>query len=385
MRFINQPRGGVLGEELQEILNHRADNGFEFFYIIVAYVKKSGVTRLQPHMEQFKRDGGKIKAVVGISQKNTSFQGLKLLLPICDEIYVYHNEIPDYTFHPKIYFFEKEGEKAVAFIGSSNLTAGGLYGNYEANMSCEYDLTNRDDADEFQKIKSMFSSYSDTSSPCCKKLTPEFLQQIKTEYLSDEEEETRRMPSRPSSLGTGRQKVFGSETFRIPKAIVTKKLKKPAIVPPAGIGKPPTRGRLVWAKKNLPPSDVQHYKEGTNPTGGLRLTQAWWKVDGRGINQTTYFRDDLFGGFNWKIEKSSPFVEVAEVLFNFKILGKNRGVHQLKIRHKPSGEASQGNYTTLLSWGKLGGLIEKLNLVGRDFLLYAPLKGKKEPFYIEII
>ena len=142
------------------------------------------------------------------------------------------------------------------------------------------------------------------------------------------------------------------------------------------------KGRLLWKKPKLPASDVLYEKTGTNPTGGLRFTQAHWEVMGVIIDQTTYFRG-LFKNFNWVVEKTDPFVETTHVLFNVIILDRNVGIHSLTIRHKPSGEASQGNYTTILSWGELGDLIRTSNLLGKDFYLYAPANGQKEPFYIE--
>lgn len=221
MTLVNQPKENCLGDELKNILENRPSNGFDFFCIIVAYAKRSGVVRLNPSLEKFKHDGGKIKAIVGIDQGNTSFQGLEQLLPLCDEAYVYHNETFDHTFHPKIYFFEKEGEKALVFVGSNNLTAGGLYSNYETAVSQEYTLTRQDDIEKFQRIKSMFNFYSNTSSACCKRLTPELLQQIKDDYLSDEARDSRARSSQASSRGVKRQRIFGLEHLRVPPPIVT--------------------------------------------------------------------------------------------------------------------------------------------------------------------
>ena len=143
-------------------------------------------------------------------------------------------------------------------------------------------------------------------------------------------------------------------------------------------------GPLLWKKTDLPASDVQSAKLGTHPTGGLRLTQASWEVDGGTIDQTEYFREIPFGGFDWRLERTSPRVEVTKVLFNVRIMGNDAGQYLLQIRHKPSGEAGQGNYTTSLSWGELGEVIRDSDLKGKTFSLHAPAKRQKEPFYIEI-
>jgi len=217
MKIINQPREDVIGEKLKDILNNVSVNGFNLFYIMVSYVKKSGVIRLKPYIDNFRGDGGEVKAIAGIDQKNTSFQGLSKLFPICDELYVYHSENLTQTFHPKVYAFEKKDEKAIVFIGSNNLTAGGLYTNYEISSFYEYDLTLSEDAAEFSKIKSIFESYSDTSSSLCKKLTTELIEQLNSEgYLSDENKEIRELFSSKSSRDRERIKIFGSEVFRPP-------------------------------------------------------------------------------------------------------------------------------------------------------------------------
>ncbi|MCF8248744.1 MAG: hypothetical protein K9J37_02470 [Saprospiraceae bacterium] len=149
----------------------------------------------------------------------------------------------------------------------------------------------------------------------------------------------------------------------------------------AGAKVPSTLGELVWAKYNLPKSDVQiPAREGTNPTGGIRLTQADYLVDGKAIDQTTYFRN-VFGDFKWKIASQAPYVEVALVPFEITIKGKFIGKFNLEIRHKPSGEAGQGNYTTSISWGEAGEEIREAYLVGANLELYRPSK-KGEPFQI---
>jgi hypothetical protein len=78
----------------------------------------------------------------------------------------------------------------------------------------------------------------------------------------------------------------------------------PAIVP----------GSLVWRKTRLPASDVQ--RQQGNPTGGLRLTQARFAgPGGETIDQTTYFRQELFGFLPWRGIRSNPYVEATDVPF----------------------------------------------------------------------
>jgi hypothetical protein len=144
-------------------------------------------------------------------------------------------------------------------------------------------------------------------------------------------------------------------------------------------------GPLIWEKPKLPKSDAQQVKAGTHAVGGLRLTQSGFKVSGKVINQTKYFRESIFNNLNWKKIKTKPLVETAECEFQIKVLGNDLGLHNLTIRHKPSGEAGQGNYTTLISWQKVSGQIQKANIAGKTLRLYGPPAGQKSPFLIEVI
>lgn len=144
-----------------------------------------------------------------------------------------------------------------------------------------------------------------------------------------------------------------------------------------------THGRLLWEKPKLDASSVLHTsRSGTHAVGACRLTKAGFKVDGELIDQTTYFRHDVFGAFTW--EDVTAKSERIWVEFDVTILGKRLGIRTLQIRHKPSGEAGQHNYTTSLHWGKLGKTVRDMDLVGKRLCLYAPAKGTKEPFFLEI-
>jgi hypothetical protein len=140
------------------------------------------------------------------------------------------------------------------------------------------------------------------------------------------------------------------------------------------------RGPQRWEKK-LTATDAQ--RQIGNPTGDIRLTKAGWKVNGKLIDNTTYFRYVVFGGCNWT--RKDEKVEEALVPFDVKILGKSYGVNTLVVSHKPSGEADQHNYTTGIQWGTLAYLTRQVNLTNKLLRLYAPPAGREEPYFIEIL
>ena len=53
------------------------------------------------------------------------------------------------------------------------------------------------------------------------------------------------------------------------------------------------------------------------------------------------------------------------------IRGTDYGIHNFELSHKPSGEAGQHNYTTILRWGReFNQIIARENLTGAIFSLY---------------
>jgi hypothetical protein len=182
-------------------------------------------------------------------------------------------------------------------------------------------------------------------------------------------------------------KVSIPARFSVSKKTRRNRLSKPGVKARGATPLPATvisQGQLIWEKKDLPATDVQ--RQQGNPTGSLRLVQKKWEVEGKKIDQTTYFRKVIFGKLNWTIGTHKPIKrETALITFVVRILGEDYGERKLVVSHKPSGEARQRNFTTALHWGDLASTIKELNLVGKTFRLYAPPENQQEPFFIEII
>jgi hypothetical protein len=117
----------------------------------------------------------------------------------------------------------------------------------------------------------------------------------------------------------------------------------------------------VWSKSNLPVGDVQ-LLENSHASGVLRLTQADY-----GIDQTTYFRDQIFAELAWYPIDGKEMANAS-----FRIITENidHGIFNLAISHKPSWESQQNNYTTGLHWGDALGIVQNIALVGKKLSLY---------------
>jgi HKD family nuclease len=136
MLFINQPSHLRAGDW---ILDHISEVAYTRLQAAVAFVQYSGVARIETPLRNFLESGRTARFVVGIDGNGTSEEGLRSLLSVVadrGEIWVLHNPNQRETpiFHPKVFIFEAP-KHSDALIGSSNLTKGGMFTNYEAAIA----------------------------------------------------------------------------------------------------------------------------------------------------------------------------------------------------------------------------------------------------------
>jgi len=387
---VLQPSNVKMGETINNLLSSQ-DPFYNNVWLVSAFANAQAIQRMTPSILKSKERGANLNIVVGFDVKSTSAEALKKINALGVNSILVHNARGGHTFHPKIYVFEAAGQRAEVFVGSSNLTDGGLYTNYEASSQTTFEFPADDEA--YAQFISSLEPYLKPTGPIVQVLTRELIDLLVARGDVPSEKEIRQSQAKvlkPKKKAGIPKSPFGSEKIERPPT-----LKKSARKPPAGskatirgrvssiqVSGQPNAGELLWQKRNLPASDVQ--RQSGNVIGGLRLTQADWKVSGNPIDQTTYFRNTVFGHLLWQTWKTKPFNEKAETNFDVYLLGKNYGTHRLMISHKPSGEAGQRNYTTILHWGNLAETIRRLNLVGKTFNLYSPPKGQAEPFVIEV-
>ena len=130
IKTIHQPFDEQLGSILSRMLR---SGSYTNFTAVTAFAKNSGVLRLMPALKSFKQDhGGRLCFFIGVDLGGTSYEALLSLLEIADELAVIHTEDQvQQSFHPKLYSFFG-GPNAAVIIGSNNLTAGGLWHNFES-------------------------------------------------------------------------------------------------------------------------------------------------------------------------------------------------------------------------------------------------------------
>jgi HKD family nuclease len=387
---VLQPSNAEMGEIIKNLLSSQ-EPIYNNIWLVSAFANAQAIQRISPSILAAKARGANINIIVGFDVKSTSAEALKKINSLGVNSALVHNARGGHTFHPKIYLFEASGEKAEVFIGSNNLTDGGLYTNYEASTRTTFEFPA--DNEEYIQFFSSLEIYLHPSGNTAQVLTKELIDILVARGEVPNEKEIRKSQAKvlkPKTKVGIPKSPFGVEKIKRPptlkksvKRTSTTVSKTSARIRPAKVSSLPETGELLWQKTKLPASDVQ--RQSGNVTGGLRLTQAGWTVSGNPIDQTTYFRNDVFGYLTWSVWKERPFSEKAEAYFDVYLLGKSYSIHQLMVSYKPSGEAGQHNYTTILHWGDLAEIIRELNLVGKTFNLYAPPSGQAEPFIIEVI
>ena len=162
MEIIVQPsESNRLGDFLNRNLS---SSSWTQFRAAVAFVKRSGVQHIRGNLASF-AEHRKVEMVVGIDHRGTSFEGLHGLLSAVSpkgRVLVFHN--PSHlTFHPKLFLFRSD-IAAEMVIGSGNLTAGGLYNNYEVGAGYKLDLSDPTDAAVLQSVEALLEYWADESS-----------------------------------------------------------------------------------------------------------------------------------------------------------------------------------------------------------------------------
>ena len=375
IEFLGQPfaDSGSAGQFLRANL---VDPEVPRLTIVVAWARYSGLGRLRPELEAFLARGGELRAIVGVDAGGATAAGLRFVASISTEAYVYHHPGGG-TFHPKLYLAEGPS-RASLLVGSSNATAGGLFGNYEASLAIRFALPREEQAVALVSAREYIRRLLQETAVCLP-LTNRLAEQLiadKRHQVSGSERG--KAGGRAPSLG--HQESGGGSTFGSPDAAMNgypalsaEAAKELAVLespstttsanPPGhgatGTGSTPSPPAVVtrrWFKRALKPSDAQQLSS-SSPSASLTLVAG-----GHPINGQTYFRDAFFGDLNWTGDHGR---EVALVTAEVWVAGSPLGRKRMEVVYDPKFEAGENNRTTLLRWGQLQRYMLKNSQVGR--------------------
>lgn len=399
---VSQPET-QLGDQIDVLLNE--DVSYTRIVFVSAFVALRTILNLRERLLENTNNVTDLRFRVGIDLGGTTREVLEELLRWNCETIVIHNSITRSTFHPKLYLFEGHSN-AVFFIGSNNLTNGGFYTNYEAATRFDFKFPN--DTAEYERLIAPLMPFLEPTGPIAQRLSAELIETLvaRGELPSESDQRHQRRSQARAQTRNGQdipQNPFGAVSIPLPPLLpetlrrelprIAESQQPVQVEPPAtrGFSEPsqtknstPFTGILVW-RKTLPQSDALQVNEGSHHVGGVRLTQARFEnPPGHRIDQTTYFRR-IFADYSWDAEpRRSNNQEHTFVPMRIIIRGRDYGVRNFEISHKPSGEAGQANYTTILRWGReFNPIVLQENLTGAVFSLYEIGEGNAD-FLIEI-
>ena len=293
-------------------------------------------------------------------------------------------------FHPKTVCLQRADGTLAGIVGSSNLTKAGLGRNVEAMISIDSATDGQVVCQQIIDAVRRWGGGGDGVYPIT---SSRDIDDLKAAKLINVPQPPVTRPGRargavPNVKNPGTRSSLWLPPTRPP----TPTAPPPPVIPPQPTGTTPTQpqpaatipadhGPVLW-EKTLAASDCE--RQPGHGTGGVRLTQARFQgPDGSVIDQTTYFHE-LFDQFDWSTTKVEPYTEDADIPIHLVVKGIDFRVRNMTVSHKPTGEAGQGNYTTILKWSGIVAEIRALDLRGLTLTLYGPAPATTEPYFIEV-
>jgi HKD family nuclease len=123
--------------------------------IAVAYAKESALATVD--LEGWTRGDRTLRLVAGTDFALTELRLLRRLEPRPGVACRVFHSLAGSNFHPKLYVIDKP-DRRIAYIGSSNLTVGGLRSNVEANVRIEAPLSTREAEEPIAMFTKLFES-----------------------------------------------------------------------------------------------------------------------------------------------------------------------------------------------------------------------------------
>lgn len=390
LRFVAQPFAG--DHNLFDFIQHATGDSFSDLRIAVAWAKRSGLGRVSRLLKDFRSRGGRVQMLVGVSEGGATVEGLELVLELADDPWIFHD--PQRTFHPKLYLATGE-TMATLFVGSNNLTAGGVGWNYEAAIwvDCVYSPGAPGLIHDAQAWLNGLLDEEDVCKPLDAQLVSDLQASADISIGSEDAARRRKQPAdqtpedQDGQVSATISGIFSRPAMRMrPLVPQLRPSAAPVAVPPGSPALPTgkagsgSRGggalavaRMARAPVVAPTDDVvrRWYKEmdhtaaqvprspGSNPTGNLRLSQEHFDID-----HNRHFVEAFFGGLPWTARPGFESEQEVEVAFDVYVAGANLGMRYLRVSHDPRRIAGQGNVATVLHWGELGAVLRAANYVG---------------------
>lgn len=205
--FIAQPYNNLqLGSLLDSALEDGHD--IESVTIVSAFTSRASIMRLKKRLIELQDAAAQVRLVIGVDMGGTSKEVLSELETWPIEVKIFKNRKSGVTFHPKIYVIKRK-DTADIYIGSNNLTEGGLFKNYEGGALVSYNLLV--DFELYSKAMSQLQQFVNPQQPIAKILDPEMLKKLLARSDIPSEAE-KRVRDRVAKVGNIQDEdIFGFE------------------------------------------------------------------------------------------------------------------------------------------------------------------------------
>lgn len=217
VRFLAQPSAQI-GTIVRDLLE--SDPIPTKVIIVSAWAHRLTLLRLRDRLVFLRKEGATVRFVVGIDLAGTSQEALREIHSWGIDARVVKHRHAGHTFHPKLVVVER-AVAADILIGSSNVTDGGFYNNYESVAHVGYSLPA--DQNAYEEALTALERLISPSGPTAKPLTDALLTQLVSRGEIPTEAEIRRAHRTASkAAGAGRGKVpspFGVEDVPAPPAM----------------------------------------------------------------------------------------------------------------------------------------------------------------------
>ena len=128
--------------------------------VLVAWARLAGIAYF---FDALGPDISKVRIMVGMAGAGTSAEALSHLRAHCGEVWLFHKHHRQ-TFHPKVYGFDEPGSppnRSRLLVGSSNLTGGGLFSNFEGSLMATLEpAKSAPDLEVWNSLNEAFASLS---------------------------------------------------------------------------------------------------------------------------------------------------------------------------------------------------------------------------------
>lgn len=362
------------------LIRNFSSDRFNRFFGMSAFASVAGVRVLSEHILRAKASFESLSLIVGVDQEGTSREALNELLTLDIGTYVFYQKEPP-IFHPKIYLFEGSNDRSL-IVGSSNLTARGIFENVESSVLIEFNREDQAGNEFLTELKSYYSGLFNLNDPNLFRLTSDLISRFVNKGIVPTENARRAKHDKKANprQNSAEQDDFvipARSTSRIPRELRSRPRTDSVVVSvieelELQNTEATQNGILVWQSGPLTERDLNiPTGSNTNNTGSMLFKKGLLE----GIDQRHYFRDEVFSSLPWASDPESqyPHLERATAFFRVIVMGIDHGVFSMSLTHNTKTDTKtyeQKNSMTSISWGSVKGLIAKEELIGKSASLF---------------